>query len=355
MIPADDKPSYDLVVVGAGLAGSILACKLILAGLQTVVVSDPLKPAASRAAAGLINPVTGQRMVLQDNIEALLGSAEAFYQEMERRFGITLLHQREMLRIFQSEKERSAWQKRLNDPHYTPYMDNHLSDDPAIRAGLGGFFQFYTGNLDTNLLLDTLHGWFRQQGILIEKPFSHDQLTVEANLSLWQSVEVGKVIFCEGWRGQENPWFKWLPFQPAKGEILTLESDSEVPDKIINRGKWLLPVDQHHFKFGATYERQKIDELPTDSGKDSLLHDLNEMFVETPTLRVTDHIAGVRPGTKDKHPFLGFHHQYPSLGIFNGFGSKGSLLIPWYAETLISHMSQNAPLPLQADIGRFNV
>ena len=352
MTPTDDK-QYDLLIIGAGLAGSILACKLMLAGKRTLVVSDPSIPSASRAAAGLINPVTGQRMVLQENIEALLASAETFYSDMEEKFGITLLHKRQMLRLFQSEKEKKAWQKRLDDLAYGPYIDQQSAEETTIHAELGGFIQYQTGNLDTNLLLDSLHAWFRQQNALIEAPFHHDQLTVESNLIRWQKIEAKRVIFCEGWRGQANPWFNWLPFQPAKGEILTLKSESEIPDKIINRGKWLLPVSNQSFKFGATYERTELDELPTDAAKDELLHAISGMFVETPKLHITDHVAGVRPGTKDKHPFLGFHPDHSTLGIFNGFGSKGSLFTPWYAETFVSHITEGNTLPPQADIGRF--
>jgi len=341
------------LIIGAGLAGSILTCKLIGAGQRTLIVSDPSSPSASRAAAGLINPVTGQRMVLQENIDVLLASAETFYSDMEKKFGITLLHRRQMLRLFQSEKERDAWKKRLDDPAYAPYIDQQSTEETNIHAELGGFIQYRTGNLDTNLLLDSLHAWFRQQHVMIEAPFHHDQLTVESNLIRWQKIEAKKVVFCEGWRGQENPWFNWLPFQPAKGEILTLESESDIPDKIINRGKWLLPVGRQSFKFGATYEREELDEITTDAAKDELLHAISGMFVETPKLHLTNHVAGVRPGTKDKHPFLGFHPDHSTLGIFNGFGSKGSLLTPWYAGMFVSHITEESPLPSQADIGRF--
>ena len=344
----------DILVIGAGLAGSILAYKLINAGLRTLIISDPSMPSASRAAAGLINPVTGQRMVLQENIEELLNAVKTFYREVEEKFGVILLHRREMLRLFQSEKEKESWKKRLNNPLYAPYIAHQGSEDSTIHAELGGFIQYRTGNLDTNLLLDSLHVWFRQQGALIEAPFHHDQLSIEEEHTRWQEIKAGKAIFCEGWRGQQNPWFDWLPFQPAKGEILTLTTESKVPERIINRGKWLLPINSSSFKFGATYEREEINESATDSARESLLQALAQMFVKSPIAEVTEHVAGVRPGTRDKYPFMGFHHDHSLLGIFNGFGSKGSLLIPWHAEAMVAHIVKGAPLPIEADIGRFH-
>jgi len=65
------------------------------------------------------------------------------------------------------------------------------------------------------------------------------------------------------------------------------------------------------------------------------------------------HQAGIRPGSRDKHPFIGWHPAHTMLGIFNGFGSRGSLLVPWYAEAFSHAITKNAPIPEQADIRRF--
>jgi len=337
--------SCDVLVIGAGLAGSILAYRLLLAGQRVLVVSDPARPSASRAAAGLINPVTGQRLVLQENIETLLDAAHGFYRQIEAHFHITILHHREMLRLFRSGKEREAWERRRVDPGYAPYLDDTLTQ-------ADGFMQHRTGYLNTNLLLDRLHGWFREQGVLIEEPLRYEDIRIASESVQWQNSETHKLIFCEGWRGQNNPWFDWLPFQPAKGEILTLTADSQLPPHIINRGKWLLPVDNRSCKLGATYDWNELNETPTESGKASLLKALLELYADATQTRVSGHVAGVRPGTKDKHPFLGIHPEHQQIGIFNGFGSKGSLLIPWHAGQFVSHLLHGTPLPASADIAR---
>ena len=106
-----DNDTYDVLIVGAGLAGSSLAYRLIERGERVLLITDPDIPSASRVAAGLINPVTGQRLVLQKNIETLLTSAHSFYHQLEARFGRKLLHSREMLRVIRNEKEAAAWQK----------------------------------------------------------------------------------------------------------------------------------------------------------------------------------------------------------------------------------------------------
>ena len=63
--------------------------------------------------------------------------------------------------------------------------------------------------------------------------------------------------------------------------------------------------------------------------------------------------AGVRPTTSDRQPFVGLHPGKPQLTIFNGFGSKGSLLIPWHVERFVECLLDATPLPLSMDIARY--
>ncbi|HBA65740.1 MAG TPA: FAD-dependent oxidoreductase, partial [Methylococcaceae bacterium] len=55
----------DFLIVGQGLAGSLLAFELIQRNAQVMVVDDG-RENASEVAAGLINPVTGIRLVKSD-------------------------------------------------------------------------------------------------------------------------------------------------------------------------------------------------------------------------------------------------------------------------------------------------
>ena len=55
--------------------------------------------------------------------------------------------------------------------------------------------------------------------------------------------------------------------------------------------------------------------------------------------------AGVRASTPDRVPFVAPVPNRPNAYCFNGFGSKGSLTIPTYAELLCDHCLQQKPLP----------
>ena len=86
------------------------------------------------------------------------------------------------------------------------------------------------------------------------------------------------------------------------------------------------------FRAGSTYEREQLDGEPTERGRSEIESRLRE-FLRLP-FEVIDHAAAVRPIIRESRPVLGFHPEHPRIGIFNGLGSKGSLLAPFFAAQL---------------------
>jgi glycine/D-amino acid oxidase-like deaminating enzyme len=336
----------DILIIGAGLAGSLLAWRLMKAGKQVHILHNPALISASRVAAGLINPVTGQRLVLQENIERLLPTAQKLYRQLEEQFHTQFFFEKEMLRSLQHDKAKLAWEKRQLDASYQHYLCKIEGQEDVIK-------QYQTGYLDTNALLDALHGYFQEHHCITSVAVQQDDIKNHQTHVQWQHITASKLVLCQGWREINGKFFSFLPFQPAKGEILHLSTPHSLPDYILNQGKWLLPLKNGDFKIGATYQTDTSNEQPSESGKHELLSALKNMPIEQKNISITAHQAGIRPNTLDKHPFLGMHSKYQNIGIFNGFGSKGSLLIPWHSQCMCEHLTHGTTLPRDADIQRF--
>ncbi|WP_157821252.1 NAD(P)/FAD-dependent oxidoreductase [Mariprofundus ferrinatatus] len=343
---------FDTLIIGNGLAGSMLAWQLIQHGQKIMVVGDESLPSASRVAAGLFNPVTGKRLVLQPYAETVIPAAVTLYRSLERRFGQCFFHEKPMLRIIKGRHEKETFEKRTVESDYIPYLGTILPTPALVNAPNGLFEQRKTGYLDTNSLLDCLRDYFIAQGFYHPFSFDHADLNVTSEGIEWRGFKAARIIFCEGFMAKENPWFNWLPFQPAKGEILSLKTDVKLPEKIINGGKWILPLQNGHFKTGATYDHNLSTLEPTDAGKAELIAGMQKLLTSPIEYSLLDHRAGVRPNTLDKHPFIGLHPVRPEIGIFNGFGSKGSMLIPFYSAAFADCLSKGLPLPPEADISR---
>lgn len=347
---------FDIIIVGQGLAGSLLAWELAGRGRHVLVVDDASPNAASRVAAGLVNPVTGPRLALTPGADRLFGTMRRTISGIEARFGTPLFHPLPLIRRFDSERMLDFWHRRIEDPNYASYLDPQTLSPSAIapiEAPLGGFRQYQTGWLDCGGLIRLLGDWLQIGRSLRRSSINHDRISVGAGYVGIGGLRAGTLVFCEGYRLADNPWFDWLPLQPAKGEILTLQAEYDLPQRISSAGRWLVPLGRKRFRFGATYGWHRIDDKPTNDGKGILRMDLTECFPSLADAMLIDHRAGVRPATRDRHPFLGRHPSHPRLTVFNGFGSKGSLMIPWYAKRFADFLIDDEPLPEQADIARF--
>lgn len=334
----DSDANRDIAIVGLGLAGSLLAWELARLGRDPLVIDDG-RDGSSRVAAGLVNPITGPRIRLTPGSDRLLPALHRCIGGIERELGIEqpLFHPVDMLRPFRDQDMRERWRERLADADYAGFLPAQPLNATELRpcvAPLGGFRQRGTGWLEIPRLLDALQDWLERRGSLARTHLDPKRVVCRDGQVFLddQRIRVRHLVFCDGWRLTLNPWFDWLPMQPAKGEILNLEGEAPTQRHIYNAGRWLIPLGDGRLRFGATNSWQPLDSLATKAARDQLQGELRRLF---PTLaghlRIAEQVAGVRPGTRDRQPLIGNHPQAPRIHVFNGFGAKGSLLIPSHA------------------------
>ena len=108
-------PEIDFIVVGQGIAGSCLAYELLERGARTIVYDDGWKSAACTVAAGVINPITGKRLVKSWRSAVAHPYARDFYRALERRIGGVFFHDRKILQLCKSAEEAELWRTRALD------------------------------------------------------------------------------------------------------------------------------------------------------------------------------------------------------------------------------------------------
>ncbi|NOZ51541.1 MAG: FAD-dependent oxidoreductase [Gammaproteobacteria bacterium] len=346
----------DFLIVGQGLAGSLLAWELIERGQRILIIDNENANSASRIAAGIINPITGQRLVKSWHVDALLPTALNCYQILENKFARRFYQQRRMLRLFRSEKQLALWQQRRHDLSYDPYLGEKFSTGTfgdKLVDPLGGFEQLQTGFLMVRELLDALKQFFISRQCFHAASIDYEAIDCEGELVKWGGFQAQRIIFCEGFNAKANPWFKTLPYQPSKGEVITLTTDVNLPQYIINDGHWLVPLIDNVYRVGATYSWDVLNSTATEEGRQELMASIQRKLIHATPLHIIEHNAGVRSTTKDKKPFIGVHSKKSKIAIFNGFGSKGALMIPYFTSRLCDYLLQGISLPPEVDIKRF--
>ncbi len=351
------RNQYNFLIIGQGLAGSLLAWRLIHAGQKVRVLDDNHHSSSSMVAAGLINPMPGMRFNCSAQVFHWLESVQQTYGELEGRFAQQFLHWINMVRLFRSAEQQRFYQRQADKPETASLLGRRFEATQSgqpIAAPWGGFVQHQTGFVKLPALLTRMRHWLQQQQAYTEARVDYAQLQVNSKGVRYQDFSADQLIFCDGFRSKDNPWFDFLPFSPDKGEILTLSSESAtaMPDHIINGAHWLLPLPDGRCRFGSTHEHQRLDGQPTAEARSALQNGMVQLLLEPQQMRIEAHLAGVRPATADRMPFLGTHPEQHRLHMFNGFGAHGSLTIPWYSKQMCNWLLHGKELPAAANIQR---
>jgi len=346
---------YDIAIVGQGLAGTALAWALHWAGLRVVIIDRDEPITSSKIAAGLITPVTGMRLVKTENFDEYIAQCVQFYRRLEQELQTVFFHEVSMLRILADETERDLFlNKRLEE--YRGLIEP--ADDainPAYHNCNWGAFQMHkSARLDVARFLGASRARFRREDhYRVADIHPQRDLMFERNQIQIPKLNLqsDRLIFCEGFAAMNNPWFQSLPFDSAKGEILTVRIPLLKEQRIIHRGIWLAPVAGDTFRIGATYDRDHWDPVPTASGRAELLDKLQSFL--SADVEVLEHHAAVRPVIIGRRVALGFHPKQHQIGCFNGLGSKGALLAPWHALHFADVIAGNAIMKPACDAVRY--
>ena len=346
--------TYDFIIVGQGTAGTTLAWRLAKRGQSVLIIDRGATTTCSRIAAGLITPVTGQRLVVTWRWAEFWPVACQFYGQLQQQLADNFFHRRRMLRLFQRESERELFAQRRDSDEFRELVDppTPLIDTECFANRLGGFEMLDAGQLDVARYLDCSRAYFSRQNSYLTADLRSDdiQLTNRGVDLPRLNVSGRTLVFCEGAAGRTNPWFSHIRFDAAKGEVLKVQVPGLNEPRVIHSAAWLAPTPDGDsvFRVGATYNREQLDELPTAAGRSELAEKLAD-FLELP-FEILDHQAAVRPIVVGRHPVMGLHHEYPQLGYFNGFASKGSLQAPYFAAHFADHLLGPAELELTVDL-----
>ena len=99
--------NVDFIIVGQGLAGTLLAFALEEQGKTFCIVDDLNEYAASRKAAGIINPITGRRYVKSWNYDELEKEFVPFYEKLGNKIDKPIFQKHEIILCLSTIKEEN--------------------------------------------------------------------------------------------------------------------------------------------------------------------------------------------------------------------------------------------------------
>jgi glycine oxidase len=328
-------------IIGWGIAGATLSWHLLRKGYRFRVY-DSGENHSSRVAAGLVNPIVFKRLTKSWQADTLLPYAKDFYSGIEGLAGQKLMSNRSIARVFASVEEQNNWSSLLGDDRFDHYL-SPISDleETNIQSPHGIGKVKTIGNLDVNLFLDLSKSYLIEQEVEFE-----DRSFVSEMIDLDQEY-----VYCDGYQLTQNPFFNYIPMRPTHGDVITIQTDQLQIEDIVNKNMFVLPLGNGFYRVGATYNWKKREPEPTRSGLEELLERLKS-FTNF-DFKVVKHDAGIRPTVSDRRPLLGTHPVNRNLHVFNGLGTKGVMIGPYYAHQMSEYLCEGTDIDKEVDIKRF--
>lgn len=343
---------YDYLIIGQGISGTMLSWALMRRGKKVLVI-DQSKPAtATKVASGVINPVTGRRIMRSWQIEKIMPVSVGAYREMEALLGISFIKQCNIISFHTTPQMRNAFTEKMEtetDYLSTPIQQDAYSSYFNYRYGVGEIGPSW--HIDLHAVLQGWREYLRKMDALLETSFEHEQLRIEEEGVRYNDIHAQSILYSEGAAGFTNPFFRQLPFAPNKGQALIVEITGLPNDHIYKHGITLVPWKENTWWAGSSFEWNYPNAGPTPAFAEQTQAQLRD-WLKLPYC-VLDHIAAERPATVERRPFVGMHPQYKQVGIFNGMGTKGCSLSPYLALQFAAQLAGEAQVDPPTDVKRF--
>lgn len=344
---------FDYWVIGQGIAGTSLTLSLQRLGKSVIVSDNNHLESSSLVAAGLMHPITGRRIVKSWMAEQLFPFAADFYIELEKECNKKFFHPMDSLEMITDAKTLNDWNGRMSEASVEAFISNesvkgyekilqqHLR---LIRVKQGGW-------VDLAKLIKHFSDLWKSNQTLINLSAKINSKESAQEFQKDHDFIAERIVFCEGSSIRFNPAWNWLPFDLAKGEILTVKIPALPNDAIVVHGIFFIPIGDSCFKVGSTYSWVQLDTNTTQEAKTELIEKISKTL--DVDFEIIHQKAGIRPVGKERRPFLGVHPMHENWYIFNGLGSKGSTLAPYFSRHLAEHLVMNHPLLPEVNIERY--
>jgi len=343
----------EFLIIGQGISGTWLSYYLQKANRSFIVIDNDQPNAASRIAAGIINPVTGRRIVKTWMIDELLSFLVPAYEELGNELGIKAIDQKSLIDFHPTPQMKIAFDERFkeNEDFLFQAADQwQYQNIFNYDFGFGKVDPCYVVNLK-----EILTSWrikLLANNQLLEENFEVNELKYTDTEINYRDIKAEKVIFCDGINSAQSPFFKNLPFALNKGEVIIIETDGLPSTHIFKKGMMLTSMEKDLYWIGSNYLWEFSDDQPTEQFRKQI-----ELLLKTwlkPPFKIVDHRASIRPANIERRPFVGFHPTHKNIGILNGMGTKGCSLAPFFARQLTDHLINGDQILPEADISRFS-
>lgn len=358
----------EVAVAGGGLIGLSVAWRAAQRGLSVTVVDDAPGSGASRAAAGMLAPVSEAGYGEEALLRLCLASLErypAFLDELAAATGVRVPLRTAGTLVVGFDDDDMRVLADLQRFHVELGLEVHRllgrevrrrepSLSPRVRGALhvAGDLSVDPRELHPVLLAAAEGAGVRLVRSRVTGLLTEDGRACGLALEDGGELRATTVLLALGARSGSLPGTPPVPVRPVKGQILRLRGaggllEGTVRALVRGRSVYLVPSGDDGLVVGATVEERGFDPTVTAGGVHDLLHDAIELVPGVTELELAETLTRWRPGTPDNAPVLGASGM-PGLVLATGHHRNGVLLTPLTGELLAELLVTGEPPALAA-------
>lgn len=233
------------------------------------------------------------------------------------------------------------------------------------------------GQVENRLLVQALHAAALNAGVDIFEHTRAGQIWLQA-LQGWderekprelmcriRALQIGlprhnRFAVCENYLFCSGAWSKRLnvprscrpTVRPVPGQMISLPNTAKLSHIIYSSDVYLVPRHDGRLLIGATVEKSRFRKEITVEAATQLFEAACRLCPALKGTNITEHWAGLRPGTPDGLPILG-KTPMQNLFVATGHYRNGILLAPQTAQIMTRCLLQNEDAPPAFSVERF--
>ena len=359
-----DTTEFDVLIIGAGLAGSLCAQNLASTNLRIGIV-DHHQPGvgASSNPATLLNPIPGATLNPKPGTLEAHAFTTCWLQSLPQDVRAHITTDLKLLRPF-NLNTRSGRRLHRSFEESAELIRSHISAELLDQSALQRTYPLLEGcdgavllgdcaTAPISILLSHLHQTLSRESI----PHLSGRLTQLIPESKgWRAettlgtLRAERIVLASG-AGLSN-LFDNLPFQQTAGHLAVVKLPKDFPKAFAVSGRGhLAPLRDGTWSLGSTYHQEESPEPTTAREVLALL--LENIGTWVPRLKEAQivhtwrGVRGVFP--PERQPLVGPVPGSEGLFVLGGFASRGLQWIPWAAHTLSEHL-RGQPLDIPETI-----
>jgi glycine oxidase len=330
-----------------------------------VAVCDPIPGrGATWAAAGMLAPVTEAHIGEEDIVRLNLAAAArwpSFAEELEKAAGSAVGYEQCGTVVVALDASDLEVIERILSFHRTlGLVSSRLSASecreilPTVAPGIrGGASAPDDHQVDNRLVAVALESALEAAGVTVHRVAVTEISTTGGKatgvrLADGKALRSGAVVVATGcWTPQLGglPPGVLPPVRPVKGHILRLRApgsrpvlDRNLRGMVHGNSIYLVPRADGTLVVGATVEEMGYDTSIQAGAVYELLRDARSVLPGTSELELVESFAGLRPGSPDNGPFVGWT-KLEGLAAATGHYRNGILLAPVTADAICELLS----------------